>query len=201
MKYLAFIALLALSFTAEAQTRVTNCNAATPWNAVCLDWTQDGRYTDGSTIPATDVLTYMVQRRLGLTGPWTTIVATQPERRYYDTGLAAGTYYYRVFAMGVRGSSDSSNVSNYGASSGTPTAPVLTIAVVIGISHAPVYRMTQTGERDKRYADACGYIEVGKECQGKALARFRDTTLYRVAAADVKPWQVSCGTSIAAPCA
>lgn len=184
-----------------AQTRATPCDPATPNNSLCLQWDAVTESMDGKILAS---VYYRVQRRTGLNGTWGDIAPNVTATRYYDQNLAPGTYYYRVFAgcSICTAESTSSNVAQKEATAPplVPKSPVITIAVVIGMDHAPVYRLTQAGKRDARYADACGYIEVGKECQGPVVYRFRDASFRRVATADVKEWGVSCGDFAVAPC-
>jgi hypothetical protein len=193
------LAILALCATAaHAQTRVTNCHSATPNNAVCLDWTAPTTHADG--MPIVLPITYRVEQRIG-TGAWTTTASGISVRRLYLQNLAPGSYEFRGYATVSALESIASNVVGRSIASppSPPGPPVFTIAVVIGINHAPVYRVTQAGKRDARYVDACGYIEVGKPCHGNVMFDFRGAKFRRVADADVKPWGTVC-TGVA-PCA
>jgi hypothetical protein len=192
--------LCVLAMPALAQTRNTPCDPATPNNSMCLTWDAVTESTDNR--PITNVY-YRVQRRIGTTGAWTDIAPNLTATRYYDQNLSPGTYFYRVFAGCAlcAAESASSNIASRDATAPTiPKAPVITIAVVVGMDHSPVYRLTQAGVRDARYADACGYIPVGKECSGPVVYRFRDKSFRRVALADVKEWGVTCGDFAVAPC-
>lgn len=199
----AALIMLCATGIAKAQTgtRVTACNAATPNNAICLEWAFSGKNVDGTSALNP---TFRVEQRIGTTGAWTNVVTGITDLKRYITGLSPGTYFYRVYAMcGAPGciESDASNVASRSATAPTqqPEAPIITIAVVIGVDHSPVYRLTQAGKKDERYSDACGYIPVGKTCSGTIVFRFRDKSFRRVSASDVKPW-VDCGANVAGPC-
>lgn len=188
---------------AQSGTRDTPCNAATPNDAVCISWTAPAKYTDGKAIGQS--LTYRVEQRSGFSGTWTTITASQTDTKRYVEDLAPGTYFFRVYANCATNCAESaaSNTASKATTAPvqTPEAPVITIAVVIGMDHAPVYKVTQAGKRDERYSDACGFIEVGRACDGPVLFIFRGSKFRHVKDTDVKAWKVSCAGSVAAPCA
>lgn len=179
--------------------RATPCDPATPNNAICVMWDQVTLNTDGTLV--TLPITYRVERQtLTPTPTWTT-VETVSTLRSYVRNLAPGTYTFRVLAIVDAKESAPSNTASRSVDKPTPQAPVIQVVqVVIGMDHAPVYRITQNGKRDERYSDACGYIEVGKECSGPVLFRFREKSFRKVSADDVKAWGVNCSNA-AAPCA
>lgn len=117
-------------------TRSTPCNAATPWDAVCVGWTAVATYEGGSAIPSGVAVSYRVERATAAGGPWSTVESVSVLRSYV-TGLAPGVHYFRVFAVIPTGTSDASNVSSRGVNNGRPDAPVITIAVVISPGNAP----------------------------------------------------------------
>lgn len=179
-------------------TRSTPCDPATPNNAACLQWSAVTEREDGSTYPTGTTVTYRVEKQTGST--WTSL-GTVTQTRFLASNLAYGEHVFRVFAIVNSLTSDASNTSSRRIDEPRPRAPVLTIAVVIGMDHAPVYRLTKAGKRDERYRDACGYIPVGAACDEKTVFRFRDATFKRVNPDDVKEWNVTCGENVAAPCA
>jgi hypothetical protein len=146
-RILAGVAVLALyafgiglSLTSHAQTpptRDTPCNAATPWDAVCVMWSAVTTYSDGQPIPADVALSYRVEQRNGTAGAWAT-VATVTTPRALVSSLAPGVYFFRVFVVGPLATSSASNVTSRGVTTGIPSAPVITIAVVIAPDGAPV---------------------------------------------------------------
>ena len=186
---------------AQSGTRVTPCHAATPNNAICLLWTAPETNVDGT--PTVLPLTYRVEHRVG-TGAWATIVTSTSARQHYATSLAIGRHEFRVY-VNCPGCLESA-ASNVGARDATappiiPNPPALQVVqVVIGMDHAPVYLLTQSGQRDQRYKDACGYIEVGSACEGPVVYTFRQARFRRVSEADVKPWGASCSGFVVAPC-
>lgn len=197
-----FLCVLAmLTLPAHAQTRATNCDPATPNNAVCLEWTAPIVHTDGS--PIVLPISYRTERQTLTSPPTWVAIETTSLRRSYVKNLAPGTYTFRVVAI-VGGAESAPALSTPKTLTQPPPNPptnILVVEVVIGMDHAPVYRLTQAGKRDARYADACGYIEVGKRCEGPVVYRFRGASFRRVAAEDVKEWGVSCGDYVVAPCA
>lgn len=140
MKYLAILAL-ALAGIANAQARVTPCNAATPTNAVCLTATAPTTNTDGS--PITGALTYRWEQRTAPSGQWAAI-GTQATLQKYVTGLAPGSYEWRAFAINSGGlESGPSNVAGRDATNSPPNAPVIIIAATIHADRPPTYRIIQ----------------------------------------------------------
>lgn len=203
---IGLLLLVGLCVKAEAQTRVTACSATTPTNAVCIEWTAPELNTNGTQIVLP--LTYRVERRVGTTGTWTTMASAQTALRHYATDLPPNEYFFRVYANCVSSGGVTCVESTPGPTvSKAATNPVIqpgpvpitTIAVVIGLDHSPVYRLTLTGKKDERYHDACGYIPVGKTCSGPVAFTFRDKSFRRVNSSDVKLW-VDCGVNVAGPC-
>jgi hypothetical protein len=74
----------------------------------------------------------------------------------------------------------------------------VTVAVVLGINMAPVYKLTSTG---KRSPDPAGFIPVGKACTGNMLFRYRGVAFRKVAQADVLFWETVPADNVAAACA
>ncbi len=129
--------------------RVTPCNAATPNNALCVEGTPPTTTTDG--LPIVNALTYRLEQRIG-TGAWTT-VNTLAVPRFYVTNLAPGAYTFRMYAIAGGLESAASNTVTKDATPlpTPPTAPVITIAVVIS-PDAPPHIVTVNG--DQVYASA-----------------------------------------------
>jgi hypothetical protein len=131
---------------AQSTTRVTNCNAATPTNALCLEWTAPATMTDGT--PTVLPLNYRVQQRVGTTGTFTTIASNLTVLKLYVENLAPGEYFYRVFAncTGCTAESAASNTASRSATTPpvVPGAPVLIIAATIRAGQPPTYRVVYT---------------------------------------------------------
>jgi hypothetical protein len=185
---------------AQAQTsgtRVTLCSAATPNDAICIEW---AAVTMAGTTPITGV-TYRVEHRIGSTGNWNTVASNITQLRHYAQSLAVGEHYFRVYAACATCTAESlpSNAASKMATRPplVPDAPVITIAVVIGLDHAPVYSIVSG---NKRGGEVIGFVPVGTECTGNVLFRFRGDSYRRVSCADVKTWDVQCRNP-AAPCA
>ncbi len=196
MKTLITLALLTLGI-AHAQTHSTPCSTTTPNNALCITATAPTTHEDGT--PVVLPITYRFEQQTGAT--WT-VLATQASRNFMVQNLAPGTYTFRAFAIVNNLDSRASNtVSRAVTAPPSPPNPpaIQVVQVVIGMDHAPVYRITQAGKRDARYADACGFVPVGSECRGNVLFTFRGHGFRLVRDEDVKPWNADC-TGGAAPC-
>jgi hypothetical protein len=197
---MTFFVLLGLAFAgpSSAQTRETPCNPATPNNAICLQVTAPATHEDGA--PVVLPITYRYEQQAG--AAWN-VLATTSARRFLVSNLAPGTYTFRAFATVNAVDSRASNTVTGTATALPPSPPVppviQVVQVVIGLDHAPVYRITQAGKRDARYADACGFVPVGSECRGPVLFSFRGLGFRLVRDQDVKPWNADC-TGGAAPC-
>jgi hypothetical protein len=153
---LALVCLLAAIWVTPATaqtgpTRSTPCSPTTAWNAVCLMGVAPSTYTDGLAIPSGTTFSYRVENRLGTSGDYATVSHTGPVTAMHVQGLAAGVHYFRVYAT-VQGGAESgpSNVVNRGLSTGVPTAPVITIAMLIQPGNDPVV-VELTARRDGDY--------------------------------------------------
>lgn len=75
----------------------------------------------------------------------------------------------------------------------------VTVAVVIGLNMAPVFKLTSTG---KRSPEAAGFIAVNEPCSGNVLFYYRNNGYRRVDSSGVLWWGgIVPSTSVAAPCA
>jgi hypothetical protein len=193
----AFAALiLALCFAgaAQAQTRSTPCDPATPNNAACISYGAVTTRQEGTSYPSGTVVSYRTERQTGST--WTAL-GTVTATRYYAQNLAYGTHVFRVFAIVNGLTSDPSNTASRDNAEPPPSAPIITIAVVISADKAPVYRVIAGNQR----GDFAGLVPVGRTCEGQVLFRFREKSYRRVA---VKPEELeglSAAAVYAAPCA
>lgn len=196
------LAGLCIAGVAEAQvgaTRPTACSPTTPNNAICLEYSAPATYTSGDAIPASVALTFRIEQRIGTSGAWSTVAASTSSLRHYLQNLTPGTYTYRVYAN-CAGCTEgpASNAASRDATAPPPPqpgAPVLTIAVVIGVDHAPVYSIING---DRRGPEVIGFVPVGAACSGKVVFRFREQSYRRVSCADVKRWAVECRNPAAA---
>ncbi len=126
---------------ANAQTRVTPCNAATPTNAICLGGTAPTMRTDGT--PITGALTYRWEQRLA-SGTFASI-GTQAALQKYVTNLAAGTYEFRAYAIEAGNTeSSASNLASRDSTIAPPNAPVIIIAATVYTDKPPTYRIIQS---------------------------------------------------------
>lgn len=164
MKYLPLL-LVVLSAPAMAQTRTTNCNAATPNNAICVESDAVTVYSDGTPIASAVAVTYRLERRIGTTGTWTA-VATQASPQFYLTNLAPGTYYFRSYAIASGAESVASNIANRDATSITPGAPVIRVTkVTISSDKAPVYDvLLDESDFTAKRGRQVGSVRVGLQC-------------------------------------
>jgi hypothetical protein len=185
----------------------TNGSALVAWDAPVTR-------TDGT--PYTNPGSYRID--YGLTPEMLNAVyVDRPDARWHRIDdLAHGLWYFAVRAVDAQGfESPRSNTATYlvgtaatpaSTASGSATvtitaAPALRVVPVhTDLDHSPVYRMTLAGKRDARYADACGYIEVGTQCSGPVMFEFREKRFHRVNPEDVKAWGATCSGEVAAPC-
>jgi hypothetical protein len=174
---------------------------------VTTTWVNPTKNTDGTDIPATGVGSLASAKvEYGTCGPNNVFgtkageVLRNMPASSATLNLNPGTTCVRVTVTNTYGiESPPSNVASRVVDPPTPQPPqITTIAVVANINMAPVYKVTQAGERDKRYADACGFVPVGVECVGPVLFTFRDAKFRRVPDERVSKWQVECAG--AAPC-
>lgn len=177
---------------AEAQT----------WDENRLTWDAPTTCTNGQPISNCPVTGYRIERAAVSTGPYVAI-GTSQTASFTHTGAAAGVNCYKVYALSATGDSEASQhacKTNVEPTQPNPPTNIRFVTQVVeGMDHSPVYRLTATGTKDKRYSDACGYIPVKSQCEGNVLFSFRDKPFRKVNLADVKQW-ADCGTSVAGPC-
>ncbi len=148
---LILLSLAGIAGIAQAQTiptRSTPCDAATPWNAWCLQWTHEGKDTLGMTITPV----FRVEQRVGTTGAWTQVASGLTAKMYYAKDLAAGTYYFRVFAShqtcptGITCGESAPGVSGAtGVSAPSiPVAPVIVVALTVNPDGSKTSRIVYT---------------------------------------------------------
>jgi hypothetical protein len=198
------LASLLASFvpTAQAQTatRATPCSATTPNNAICVVWNPVTTATDGSTITGVQ---YRIEQRTGSAGTWATLTATIVNPQFLVQNLAPGEYQFRVFASCATCTAES-GPSNIGTGTATappkvPTAPVITIAVVISHDSVPVFRVSAAG--NSIGSTLFGLIPTGRPC-GAKVATWRGTAIHRVTVQTSEVWPRGTSTAnLAAPCA
>lgn len=128
---------------ANAQTRVTPCDAATPNDAICVAWA--AITTDSTGKPITGV-TYRVQKKAGATGSYSN-VATSAATQFYAKNLSLGTHFFRVYAACTSCTAES-DPSNEASGTATvvpviPSTPVIIIAATIRAGQPPTYRIIQ----------------------------------------------------------
>ena len=169
-------------------TRSTPCNAATPANAICVSW-EVPNYVDGTPIALP--ITYRVEQKAGAT--WTA-VQTVSNTRAYLTGLAPGTYTFRVVAIVGGKESVPSNEAGRSVEQPAPSAPVIQVVQVVIGDHQPVFTVTKSG-----VGTFAGVARVGTECEGAVLFRWRGVE-WR-APKEWSPWETASTVVVGAPCA
>lgn len=132
--------LLCFAGVSQAQTRVTDCDPATPSNALCITHGAVITRTDG--LPTVFPITYRVEQKLGA-GAFT-VVETTAALKHYVKNLAPGDYVFRVFAIENAVASDPSNSAGKTIVQAPPAAPVIVIAATIRAGQPPVYRLIYT---------------------------------------------------------
>ncbi len=170
---------------------------------VRVSWTQPVANTDGSAIPvsgAGSISTNTVEWGSCVGTAFGTAAGSQsipPATTYLVTGLAPGTFCFRVTATNTYGATSAvSNVAQRVVPPPTPLPPVVTTAVIAGMLQTPVYSVTSAG----KLSTLMGFADVGKGCIGPVLVTYRGAAFREVARADVKMWG-STSLRLAAPCA
>lgn len=174
-----------------------------------ISWSLPTQNVDGSSLAVTGVdslastvIEYAQCASTAFTWPATpgAVTVAVPATARQITGLADGaTWCFRAKVVTVGGV-----FSAYTATASKTLPPLVpnapgnfTVAVVLGMNMAPVYKLTATL---KRSADPAGFIPVGLPCEGNVLFRFREVSFRKVAASDVQFWGVVPSDAIAAPC-
>lgn len=148
MKHLKLISALLLvsllgSFVpvhAQTATRVTNCDPATPTNALCIEHGAVTTRTDG--LPTVFPVTYRLEQKIGA-GAFTA-VETTGALKHYVKNLAPADYTFRVFAIEQSVESAPSNSLGKTVVQAPPGAPVIVIAATIRANAPPTYRIVFT---------------------------------------------------------
>lgn len=174
-----------------------------------VTFTRPTQYTDGSALPAAAITGYEV-RCVGFTptggtrGPCTqfpTVTLAGTALSGVITGTVAASGGTAYFAMITKTATGDSALSNEASKVFAPLVPNppgnVTVAVVIGINMAPVYKLTSTG---KRSPDPAGYVALSTECTGNVLFRFREVNFRKVDPALVQWFRVTPSDNIAAAC-
>jgi hypothetical protein len=200
----ALVCTLLLAITAgaaQAQTRSTPCDPATPSNAICVVIPPVVTNIDGTA--NTKATTYRVTRQFG-SGTFTTLTATATDK-YYDKGLPDGPYTYVVYANCTPSCTESgpSNATSRTAVT-PPTQPnppvIQVVQVTISSGHAPVYRVIGSNGSPAR-GEMFGLVPVGRECVGPVLFRYRGKAFRLVHVEPTELWGTADSTRLAAPCA
>jgi hypothetical protein len=192
-----FLALLAiLPVAAFAQSAI-------------LTFTPPTQYTDGSPLPASAITGYEAQ-----CSKWTPTggvagTCTQFPASTLAAGTTGGTLTGTIPAAGGTAcwqmrTKSAPGPGPWGAEACKTFAPLLpnppgnvTVAVVIGINMAPVYKLTATG---KRSPDPAGYIALNEACTGNVLFSYRGFSWRAVAAPKVQWFGVVPDANVAGPC-
>lgn len=194
--FAASILALCVAGIAHAQeppgTRATPCNLATPNNALCIVVTPPTVNEDGT--PIVLALTYRVERLVGST--WTPVTTTA-STLHYLTGLAPGTYTFRVLAIAGGRESLPSNTAARDVQQPAPAPPVIQVVqVVIGENVAPVFTVLSNGTLSKTWV---GFARVGVACDGPSVSTYLGYQ-WRRPAEWGKRKGISSSARVAAPC-
>ena len=174
-----------------------------------LTFTPPTQYTDGSSMPASAITGYDVQ-----CSKWTPTggvagICSQFAAAVLPSGATGGTLTGTIPATGGQAcfqirTKTAAAVSAWTADNCKTFAPLVpnppgnvTVAVVIGINMAPVYKLTSTG---KRSPDPAGFIALNEPCTGNVLFTYRGFSWRNVDATKVAWFGVVPNASIAAPC-
>lgn len=153
MKHIRLIAALLLvsllgSFVpvhAQAVTRVTACDPATPNNAICITGTAISTGTNGEALTG---VTYSFEQKAG-SGSYAPVATALASLQYYAKNLVPGAYTWRAYVNCTNPGCVVSAPSNAVSGTATPTpiqpnTPVLIIAATIRADGPPIYRIVYT---------------------------------------------------------
>lgn len=121
-------------------TRVTDCDPATPTNAICVTHGVVNTRIDG--LPTVFPVTYRVEQKVGA-GAFVAVV-TEAATKHYIKNLAPGDYVFRVIALENLVASDPSSTASKSIIQAPPSAPVIVIAATIRSDGPPIYRIVYT---------------------------------------------------------
>ncbi len=174
-----------------------------------LSFTPPTQYSDGSPLPAAAITGYDVQCSKWTPTGGVAATCTQFPAATLAGNATGGTLTGTVPATGgaacfqVR-TKTASGAGAWSAEACKTFAPLVpnppsnvTVAVVIGINMAPVYKVTSTG---KRSADPAGFIAVNESCTGNVLFTYRGQSFRKVDFAKVQFWATVPDANVAAPC-
>jgi len=195
-KLLLLLAFLPLAAVAQSATGT-------------LTFTPPTQYTDGSPLPASAITGYEVE-----CSKWTPTggvagTCTQFPASTLAAGATGGTLTGTIPAAGGTAcwhmrTKSAPGPGPWSADACKAFAPLLpnppgnvTVAIVIGINMAPVYKLTSTG---KRSADPAGYIALNEACTGNVLFTYRGFSWRAVDAEKVQWFGVVPDANIAGPC-
>lgn len=158
-----------------------------------LTWTAPTTNTDGSAIAG--AITYRVYG--ALQGQAKTLIGTGVSP-YVHNAVPVGTYCYQVTATVGGVESARSTESCKVIPPAVPNPPTITtIEVVAGVGLSPAFRILAGGGRSTAVA---GFVPAGKACVGDVAFTYRGKSYRRVNPADVKWWNTTQTTEVAAAC-
>lgn len=184
---------------AQAQTRATPCNAATPNNAICISVVHAATNVDGT--PTVLPLSTLVEQRIG-TGTFTA-VGTYTTTDIYLTNLAPGAYTFRGYTIsggGLQSAASNTVGRSVAAPPSPPNAPVFTIAVIITREHAPIFTIAKSGANFTA-GTWVGDAPIGRSC-GEYVYTHKKKRFHRIEVARKETWEYTGSlANLAAPCA
>lgn len=170
-----------------------------------LSFSRPTTYTDGSALAAADITGYefrcgagtsagVVCTNLSLPGSALSgaMTVTGP-----SSGFTACIEGRTLVAGGPGPYSSPPACKTFPALVPSPPGNV-TVAVVIGINMAPVFKLTSTGKRSTAVA---GFVPVGIACYDDVVFTYRGKSWRRVDVEDVRWWKTTPTPNVAAPCA
>lgn len=177
-------------------------------NAASLNvsWSNPSSNVDGSAIPASGPGSLTGTRveygscngsAFGVASGQQIVLAPASNASFPNIG--PGSYCVRAFAQNTFGSeSAASNVASKIVPAPVPNPPVLVVATVAGVDQPAVFLLTASNTRSSTVA---GFADVGTECLGPELFRYRTVGYRRVDPANVHWWKTTPTQNAAAPCA
>jgi hypothetical protein len=180
---------------------IENTHAQTPiaWNEAEVAWNVTTVLSDGSQIPAGEVLVYRVERQAPNTTTWV-VAGCTAALVLRIPNLPAGVNGFRVLAGRVTGGvatcaatnltwSQPSNPATKNVMDNRPPNPptgLLVASVSPGSKESPMFALTATNTRS---ATVVAMVPVGGKCEDPALFTYRGQSYYRIAATTPRyPW-------------
>lgn len=168
-----------------------------------VSWVHPLTYTDGSTLPLADIQQTRVEygtcagTAFGVKAG--EVIVTGTATSTVINNLAAGTWCFRGFSKAKNLESATSNISSKVVPQAPPNPPTITtVEVVAGVGFSPAFKILASGSRS---AAVAGFVASGKACTGPVVFTYRGKSYRRVNPSDVKWWNTTASSEVAAACA